>query len=214
MLHAARDRPEARPHGTSTLDAQNAGVPRSTLRETPLDVSRMLYMLYQDVEQQISRADFKAQITLGSATLLAALAVNLGLGFATLGLDRMVTLEWIALVCYGICALCVCGAIGFAVSAAYPGSIGKGRKPPADPNLYFSAHIIQLEADDYVARFIGQSMEQLKESVVRQIRIKSLVLEAKLAFVRRGLGALVASVFWWAAGHGALLVAYGRLIGH
>jgi hypothetical protein len=38
------------------------------------------------------------------------------------------------------------------------------------------------------------------------------VLEAKLRFVRRGLRTLVASVFWWALAHGAMMVAYGKLV--
>jgi hypothetical protein len=197
---------------TSTFNIQNLVTPGSSLGDTPVDVSRMLYMLYQDVEQQINRADFKAQITLGTSTLLAALAVNLGLGFGTPGMGRMFWLEWIALGCYTLCAICICGAIGFAVAAVYPRSIGKGLKSHADLSLYFSADVIKLPPDEYVARFIGQTNEQLKESVLKQFQIKSRVLEAKLGHVRSGLRALVGSLLFWALGHGTLLIAYGRLI--
>jgi len=191
----------------------SAATSATSLNDVPVDLSRMLYMLYLDLEQQISRADFKAQITLGTSTLLAALAVNLGLGFATPGIERFVGLEWIALTFYSLCALSICGAIGFAVVAVYPRSAGRSKTLPADPNLYFSVDIIRLDPADYVARFLSQDHQQLKESVVRQIQLKSRVLDAKLAAVRRGLVALVASVVFWAVGHATLLVAYGKLIG-
>ncbi len=197
---------------TSTFNIQNLVTPGSSIRDTPVDVSRMLYMLYQDIEQQINRADFKAQITLSTCTILAALAVNLGLGFATPGEDKLHFYELVALVCYALCAVCICSAIGFAVAAAYPRSVGKGMRPLSNLSLYFSADVIRLPAEDYVTLFVSQTNENLKENVLKQIQIKCRVLEAKLAFVRHGLRALVASIFWWTLGHGTLLLAYSKLI--
>lgn len=184
----------------------------SILRDTPVDISRMLYMLYQDVEGQIHRSDFKAQITLSASTLLGAMAVNVGLGFAPTAAGKMSGFEWVAVLFYVLCGLCIAGALGFSVAAAYPRSVGKGKKPADELSLYFSADLICLGPDDFVTRFVSQSNEQLKESVLKQIQIKCRVLEAKLAFVRRGLRSLVASMLWWALAHGALLLAYGKLV--
>jgi len=190
---------------TSTFNIQNLVTPGSVLLETPLDVSRMIYMLYQDVELQINRADLKSQITMSTASILAALAVNLGLGFAG-GTSQWNGIEWTALVLYGLCAVFLCSAIGFAVAAAYPRSVGKGKTLAANPNLYFSADLIRLEPDDYVQRFCAQTNEDLKERVLRQIHVKSRVLEAKLSFVRRGLRSLVIGILCWGAAHAVLVL--------
>jgi hypothetical protein len=197
---------------TSTFNIQNLVTPGSSLRDIPVDISRMLYMLYQDVEQQINRADFKAQITLSTSTILAALAVNLGLGFKELGLSSLAGLEWLALAFYALCALFLCAAIGFALAATYPRSVGKGKKQPTALNLYFSADIIQLQPDDFLERFLSQSNEKLKESVIKQIQIKARVLEAKLSFIRHGLRALVTAVASWGMAHAVLLLAYRDLM--
>ena len=69
-----------------------------------------------------------------------------------------------------------------------------------------------MSPDDYVSRFLGQTNEVLKESAIKQIQIKSRVLERKLSFVRRGLRSLVSAISFWALGHAALLFAYGRLV--
>ncbi len=196
----------------STFNIQSHVTPASILRDIPVDISRMLYMLYQDVEGQIHRSDFKAQITLSASTLLGAMAVNVGLGFAPTTAAKMSGFEWAAVFFFVLFGLFIAGAIGFSVAAAYPRSVGKGKKPIDELSLYFSADLICLAPDDFVSRFISQSNEQLKESVLKQIQIKCRVLEAKLAFVRLGLRALVASILWWALAHGALLLAYGKLI--
>ncbi len=77
------------------------------LLETPLDVSRMIFMLYQDVEQQINRADLKSQVTLSTASILAAngreISVRLGFAGAT---GKWGGVEWGVLVLYsGLCAV-------------------------------------------------------------------------------------------------------------
>lgn len=198
---------------TSTFNIQNLVTPSLTLLDTPVDISRLLSMLYQDVEQQITRADVKAQITLGTSTLLAALSANLGLGFASDG-TGMMPVEWLAASFYALSTLCVFGSICCAVTAAFPRSVGRS-KPPHDNlnlNLYFSADIVQLSPEEYVSRFLGQTNEQLKERVIKQIQIKGRVLERKLSFVRGGLRSLVIAIVLWALAHATLLFAYGRLV--
>ncbi len=193
---------------TSTFNIQNLVTPSQNLRDTPVDISRMLYMLYQDVEQQITRADLKAQITLGTSTLLAAFTVNVGLGFAGGRRAAMTPLEWTAMGFYALCAASICAAVWFALTAAFPRSVGRREAVHAKPNLYFSADIITLQPDDYVARFLGQTNELLKESVIKQVQLKAGVLERKLVFVRRGLRLLALSVLFWALGHAILIFAY------
>jgi hypothetical protein len=197
---------------TSTFNIQNLVTPGSVLLETPLDVSRMIFMLYQDVEQQINRADLKSQITLSTSTILAALAVNLGLGFSST-VSQWHAVEWMAMVLYGLCAVALCAAIAFAVAAAYPRSVGKEKELAANPNLYFTADLIRLDPDDYVRRFCAQTNEDLKERVLRQIHVKSRVLEAKLSYVRRGLRLMVLGILCWGAAHAALVLAGAHGLG-
>ena len=196
---------------TSTFNIQNLVTPSLTLLDTPVDISRLLYMLYQDVEHQITRADVKAQITLGTSTLLAALSASLGLGFAGDG-TGMSPIEWVSAVFYVLCAAAIFGAICSAVTAAFPRSVGRSKSPHENLNLYFTADMVQLPADEYVARFLGQTNEQLKERVIKQIQVKARVLERKLSFVRWGFRSLVVAIVFWAIGHATLLLAYGRII--
>lgn len=192
------------------FNIQSVVTPSLSLRDTPVDISRLLSMLYQDVEQQITRSDVKAQITLGTSTLLAALSANLGLGFA-INDGGMTAVEWTAAIIYGFCAACIFSSICFAVTAAFPRSMGRSRPPHDNMNLYFSADIVQLSPDEYVSRFLSQTNEDLKERILRQIQVKSRVLEQKFVFVRWGLRFLLVSIVLWTLAHTTLLFAYGRL---
>src|SRR3569623_253246 len=125
----------------SSFNIQNLGSPATVLIDAPVDMSRMMYMLYQDVELQINRADLKSQITLSTATVLAALAVNFGPG-VTAHPGGLSMLEMIAVVLYAACAVSLCAAIGFAVGATYPRSFR--HKASSEPSLYFSADLIRL----------------------------------------------------------------------
>jgi hypothetical protein len=194
---------------TSSFNIQNLGNPGTVLFDAPVDMSRMLYMLYQDIELQINRADLKSQITLSTATVLAALAVNFGPG-VTARLGGLSVLEIFAVIFYSLCALSLFSAIGFAVAATYPRSFR--HRSPAETSLYFSADLIRLSPEEYVTRFCSQTNQDLKERILKQVHIKAKVLEAKLLFVRRGLRTLVAAIFWWALAHLVLFFAYGTLV--
>ena len=209
-MNPAAESPSAPVQSTSTFNVQNLVTPSLRLLNTPVDISRLLSMLYQDVEQQITRADVKAQITLGTSTLLAALSANVGLGITNDG-TGMTPIEWVAAFFYILCAACILGAICFAVSAAFPRSVGRSTSPHENLNLYFSADIVQLPAEEYVSRFLNQTNEQLKERVIKQIQVKARVLERKLSFVRWGLRSLVIAIMLWAIGYATLLLAYGRI---
>lgn len=181
------------------------------VEQTPIDITRLIFMLYQDVEQQISRSDLKAQITLSTSAILAAVMTNLGLGVKTWSFTQMNPLEVAALAAYVFSGICLCFAIGNALSAAYPRSLGKLATPLADPNLYFSAHLIQLPPAEYSQRFCAQTNYEVKHRVLQQIHTKSRVLEAKLHFVRCGLRMLVSAMACWAVARLLLLAATGGL---
>jgi hypothetical protein len=182
-----------------------------TLQNAVVDVTRLIYMLYQDVEQQISRADFKAQITLSTSAILAAVMSNLGLGVTKWRLAEMDGRELAALVIWILSAACLCSAIGYALSATFPRSAGQSSVTPATPNLYFSGHLIHLPPEEYAQRFCAQTNHEVKIRTLQQIQVKSTVLEAKLRCVRRGLMMLVAALACWATARLLLLASTGAL---
>lgn len=186
-----------------TISTVTSGTP---VQQTPVDVTRLIYMLYQDIEQQISRSDLKAQITLSTSAILAAVMSNLGLGMATWRIAEMSTLDIAALIAWVTSAGCLCFAIGYALSAAFPRSAGKSATPLENPNLYFSAHLVQLSPAVYAERFCAQTNQEVKLSTLQQIHVKSTVLEAKLLCVRRGLLLLVTALACWALARLLLLI--------
>lgn len=198
--------PTAAPTPPVTTSTVSSG---TLVEHTPVDVTRLIYMLYQDVEQQITRTDFKAQITLSTSAILAAVMTNLGLGVESWNVTAMPAWEVAALLTWIGSAGCLCFAIGYALSAAFPRSVGRAVVPPDNPNLYFSAHLIQLKAEEYAQRFCAQTNHEVKLRVLQQVHAKSIVLEAKLHYVRRGLRMLVSALACWALARLLLLVAAG-----
>jgi hypothetical protein len=85
------------PSASTASAASLLGTVTLLVNDTQVDVTRLIYMLYLDIEQQINRADMKAQITLSTSAILIGVMVNLGVGVdfkKTGGLaagDRIVT---------------------------------------------------------------------------------------------------------------------------
>jgi len=168
---------------------------------TAVDVTRLLYMLYQDVEGQINRADLKAQITLSTSAILAVMVSNMGLGLDLDHMNQWATSEWTALGVYTLFIAFICSAIAHALLAAFPRSIGKSaKKAPDKANLYFTADIVTLPPETYVHYFNLQMNSDVRENVLKQIHAKGRVLEAKFSHVRWGLRFLsLAMVVWLVA---------------
>src|SRR3546814_20849704 len=56
-------------------------LPEHKFDDYPLDLTRLLTTLYQDLEQQIARADMKANLILAANSVLIAGAVNVAVRF-------------------------------------------------------------------------------------------------------------------------------------
>lgn len=181
------------------------------VRDTPVDVTRLIYMLYQDVEQQINRADLKAQITLSTSAIITAMMVNLGSGVRTHDLAQVRWFEVVSILFYALFVVAMSFVVGRGISAAFPRAIKKNRATSHSPNLYFTAQIATMAAEAYADEFCEQSNDQVKRSVLGQIHSKSLVLEAKLHHVRRGMAFLAGALGLWLAARLVLLVGYGDL---
>jgi hypothetical protein len=178
---------------------------------TPLDITRVIQILYQDVEMQINRADLKAQITLSTSAILAALVVNVGLGITTRVVHDWKGLEWAAAGAYLFFLVCLCATIIHALLATYPRAVLRTKHNATNPSLYFSGHIITLDADDYAQRFEEQSNANVLSRLIKQVHAKSRVLELKLEHIRVGLRCLGVALLLWLLARGLLILAYGHL---
>jgi len=194
----------------STSSAANLlGTVTTLVQDTQVDVTRLIYMLYLDIEQQINRADLKAQITLSTSAVLMAMLVNLGTGIRAEKFVSMNPFESAVMLLYLLFIFCMCCAFGQGISAAFPRAVKKAAEVNSHPNLYFSAQIAAIPGEDYADLFCRQSNDGVKCSVLGQIHSKSIVLEAKLQNVRKGMKYLLVAFAIWIVARVILLVGYG-----
>lgn len=162
-----------------------------------MDLTRLVYMLYQDHEQQIARCDMKANLILSANSILLAVTASLATRFiqgnATHhGLVLVATLLVPMLLASGF-------AIQSALSIAYPRLwvVPKDREDSSDSELFFSAQIAALSPEQYLHKFLAAGLDDIKRHVLLNVHAKARVLTAKYRQVRRGISAtLVAFVFW------------------
>lgn len=190
----------------ATSAASLLGTVTLLVNDTQVDVTRLIYMLYLDIEQQINRADLKAQITLSTSAILIGVMVNLGIGVRFLEGSEIPPHEWVALVFYAIFIAAMGSAFIRGISAAFPRAVRKSSGVNHHPNLYFSGQIAGIPADDYAELFCQQSNDAVKRSVLGQIHSKSLVLEAKLRNVRIGMICLLIALAAWILARAALFL--------
>lgn len=185
------------------------GTVTALVQDTQVDVTRLIYMLYQDVEQQINRADMKAQLTLSTSAVLMAMIVNMGTDLQAQDFAGMRWFEIAALFFYLLFILCMCFAFGRGIAAAFPRAVKKQSGENHHPNLYFSGQIALIPGEDYADLFCRQSNDGVKRSVLGQIHSKALVLEAKLYNVRKGMTFLLFALACWLVARFMLLLGYG-----
>lgn len=194
---------------SSSSAASLPGTITTLVQDTQVDVTRLIYMLYQDVEQQINRADLKAQLTLSSSALLMAIIVKMDPGLRLHHWAGLQIFEQIVLVLYSLFGLSITFAFGWGIAAAFPRAVKKAANTNRHPNLYFSGQIIKINGDDYADLFCKQSNDGVKRSVLGQIHSKCIVLEAKLFNVRKGMAGLVIALIFWIAARLVLLIGNG-----
>jgi len=198
-----------RPAASASAAADLCRTSLLRVKDTQVDVTRLIYMLYQDVEQQIHRADFKAQLTLSTAAVLTAMMVNIGPGLRLDSWVGMQLFEQAVLALYSLFILCMCLAFGCGIAAAFPRTVKKAAAANSHPSLYFSGQIAQMPGADYADFFCQQSNDGVKRSVLGQVHSKCIVLEAKIHLVRLGLSFLVLALVWWMAARFVWLMGNG-----
>lgn len=182
---------------TTTPASSLLGTVTTLVQDTQVDVTRLIYMLYQDVEQQINRADLKAQLTLSTSAVLMAMIVNIGPGVNVQKMASLRMHELVVLALYALFIGCMCLAFGRGIAAAYPRAVRKAPDANRHPNLYFSGQIASIPGDEYAELFCKQSNDGVKRSVLGQVHSKCIVLEAKLHNVRKGMTFLLLALGLW-----------------
>lgn len=191
-----------------TSAASLLGTVAILVQDTQVDVTRLIYMLYQDMEQQINRADFKAQMTLSTSAILIGMFVNLGAGVRAQGLASIHVFESAAICLYAAFTVFMGIALGRGIAAAFPRAVKKATGLNHSPSLYFSGQITLLSGEEYAEKFCQQSNDGVKRSVLGQIHSKSLVLEAKLDSVRKAMKSLMIAICIWIVARFVLIIGY------
>jgi hypothetical protein len=112
---------------SSSSAADLLGTIATLVQDTQVDVTRLIYMLYLDVEQQINRADLKSQLTLSTSAVLMAMIVNMGPGLRLHSWAGMHVFEYIVLALYSLFIVSMSFAFGYGIAAAFPRAVKKPR---------------------------------------------------------------------------------------
>lgn len=149
---------------------------QQTVSDNPLDFTRLLYMLYQDMDSLIRQADTKAQISLGVGAVLLATATPNIAGMGTLILDNNAALtQRVGGLFTFMVIVVLLLSVYYALATATPRiKITNGKFSP-----FFFGSIKALDEAAFVGQFMGLSNQEVKISVLKEIHTKSQIVAAK-----------------------------------
>nr|MBN1229172.1 hypothetical protein [Anaerolineae bacterium] len=159
-----------------------------------LDLTRLLNMVYMDMENQISRADTKAQIILSANAILLAIFANTRRGFSFSSISVLAGKDILAIIMTLVLLILLILSVYFAVSATFP---RKGTHS-THISLAFSQHIASLSPEGYVDLFMNTSLQEMKRMVIHQIHAKAGVVTAKFRAVSRSIVFFMLAITLWA----------------
>jgi len=162
------------------------------IKDTELDVSRTIYMLYMDLDLQIARADTKSQVILSTTTLVSALLIGFGLSDEIA--QDINELKVILLILIGFMFLMLIWALIFALRASFPSIKKSHDMRNKGYNLYFFGDIADLDPSDYVIQFGDMTNAELRDAALAQIHAKSMIAQTKFRFVQLSMQFLFAAV--------------------
>jgi len=166
----------------------------NSVSNTPIDFTRLFYMLSQEMDHLIRHADTKAQLILGVDAVLIASSAQLAPGMAAAILDP--NGSWIVRGAFALSVLMLVlllGSIFYALFTVVP----RVRKSHIGDNLYFFGSIAHMTEEDYTHRFLNMSMDQLKKTVIAQIHAKANIVQRKFYGVRLSVNFLFFAVMCW-----------------
>lgn len=164
-----------------------------------IDLTRLMSTLYADLEQQIARADAKANLVLAANSILIAGSINMSVSYVrnSEGLQHVLLLVF----CLAPAVLLSALAVHYALSVAYPRLHVAPATPPGEASatseLLSSFLIARRSANDYVQAFLDSSLDEVKRQVLLGIHAKATVLQTKFRYVRFGIWATVGAFVFW-----------------
>ncbi len=164
-----------------------------------VDLTRLLYMLYMDSEQQLARCDMKANLILTANSILLAVAASIAVNYLKNAPQTEMLVYAAGML---IPLLLLCGfAIQAALSVAYPRlqPVRPDESNPATANLFYSGYIATQTPEAYLSRFLNTSLDEVKRQAILGAHAKASILARKYQMVRRGIRATFAAFGFWVA---------------
>ena len=170
----------------------------------PIDFTRLMYMLYLDMEQQTSRADLKSQIILSANAIFLAIAANFGLGLESDMLQHITTLEVVVITANLLMLVAMIISVYFSLSAAFPRKGMDIHVGQDDCDLFYFGHICQLTETQYMDRFLSMSMQDVKQETILAIHAKAGIVAAKYKNVRYSMIFIFIAILLWSVSRALL----------
>lgn len=160
----------------------------------PLDLTRLLTTLYQDLEQQIARADAKANLILAANSVLIAGAVNVAVSYIRSA--ESLPGSWLLLLSLLPAVLMSALAVYYALSVAYPRHTAAATTTAAGA-LFASPRIAGRPVMAFTESFLDASMQEIKRHMLASVHAKASILQIKFRYVRFGIYTTIGAFLGW-----------------
>jgi hypothetical protein len=158
------------------------------------EVTKATILLFEHIEDQIGRADTKAQLILAADALLAGTLAALGKGAArSLLSNTYPVLNRLEDLFTILMFLALAGSFYYALRVINPHLRGSKRR-----TLMYFGQIARMSEDDFINVFGHQSLNDLQVSTLSQVHTKARIAQFKFAKVRWSVNFLIASLVFWA----------------
>lgn len=165
-----------------------------TVRSYQIDLSRMLYMQYMEIDWSIRQADMKAQVVFGVNAVLLTVLTGQALGdLGTLFDTGMQISTRLFLLLNLLVLILLVMSIFLSTLAVIP----RFRPSEEGNNLFFFGDIVQQSEADYIEMYESMSLHEVKRTVLAQIHTKSFIVRAKFRKVQWSMIFLVLAVVLW-----------------
>lgn len=174
-----------------------------TVDHAGLDLSRMIYMLFNHLDTQVTIADNKASIVVAvNAILLTALGLSQPTIRQLMAEDPLQLQSGVALLLLLIMLITSLASILNAIEAARPKLI----PPHTDTNLFFFGDVSAMDGDTFTQAFMRQEVNTIKIQILHQIHARSSVVARKFLRVRRSMNLLFLATMLWSVAQVLLAV--------
>ncbi len=165
-----------------------------TVRQHPLDFTRLLYMHHQEMDNHIRHADLKAQLTLGINAIFIAVGTTPIIDNTTRLINDQVTgMEQVIIFMNVAAIIALVTSVAFSLFTIMP----RVRTNRRSKNLYFYGDIVNMSESEFIDSFMETPLNEVKIGILAQIHTKSFIVQRKFKGVRYSVIFLfVATVLW------------------